>query len=324
MYMIQIGIIGGAGYTAGELIRLLIHHPRVNIAFVQSTSNAGNPVAQVHTDLVGDTDLSFTGNVAWDEADILFLCQGHGKSRSFVEAHDIPAQIKIIDLSRDYRLKPDQNGFIYGLPELNHEQIIHATRIANPGCFATCIQLGLLPFAHAGLLPSEVHIHAITGSTGAGQQPTPTTHFSWRNNNLSVYKPFTHQHLDEIRQSLHQLQPRFEGKLNFIPLRGDFTRGIYASMYFSTDITQQQARELIRSYYERYSFVHLVYTMPHLKQVVQTNKSVIYAEKFEDKLLVVSAIDNLLKGASGQAIQNMNLTMGWEEELGLRLKAGVF
>jgi len=322
--MTQIGIIGGAGYTAGELIRLLIHHPKVTIAFVQSTSNAGNPVTEVHTDLIGDTDISFSDNVALDKADILFLCQGHGKARSFVETHTIPPRIKIIDLSRDYRLKPDQDGFIYGLPELNREQIIRANRIANPGCFATCIQLGLLPFAQAGILPVEVHIHAITGSTGAGQQPTPTTHFSWRNNNLSIYKPFTHQHLDEIRQSLQQLQSGFEGKLNFIPLRGDFTRGIYASIYFSTDITQKQAQELISSYYEDHPFVHPVHTMPHLKQVVQTNKSVIYTEKFEDKLLVISAIDNLLKGASGQAIQNMNLTMGWEEELGLRLKAGAF
>ncbi len=322
--MTHVGIIGGAGYTAGELIRILIHHPEVEITFVHSSSNAGSPISSIHSDLFGETDMVFSERYNLEIIDILFLCQGHGNAKLFWEENEIPTNLIIIDLSRDFRLKETNNLFIYGLPELNRDVIRESDKIANPGCFATCIQLGLLPFAKAGILPPEVHIHATTGSTGAGQQPSPTTHFSWRNNNLSIYKPFTHQHLSEIHQSVHQLQPTYSGNLNFLPFRGDFSRGIYASIYFDTELTEHAARELMRNYYESHPFVHLTYEMPHLKQVVQTNKCVLYAEKFEHKLLIVSAIDNLLKGASGQAVQNMNLVMGWEEEAGLKLKAGAF
>ncbi|WNJ16353.1 N-acetyl-gamma-glutamyl-phosphate reductase [Pontibacter sp. G13] len=320
---IQIGIVGGAGYTAGELLRLLIHHPEANIRFVHSTSNAGNPISAVHTDLVGETDLHFTDEVD-TEIDVLFVCAGHGKTKPFLEAHDLPASLKVIDLSRDFRLKEPGNAFVYGLPELNREEIRKTQFLANPGCFATCIQLGLLPLAAAGKLNDEVHVHAITGSTGAGQKPMATTHFSWRNNNLSVYKAFSHQHLGEIVQSLTQLQAGFEHSVNFLPMRGDFARGIYASLYLKSDLSEEDAVQLYEDFYADHPFTHVTAENPHLKQVVNTNKGLVHVEKHGDKLLILSMIDNLLKGASGQAVQNMNLMFGLPETLGLHLKAMAF
>ena len=322
---IKVGIIGGAGYTAGELIRLLISHPGVEIAFIHSNSQAGKKIHEVHSDLLGEGDWEFISNPDFHQCEVLFLCQGHGKAKTFLESHDIPPELYIIDLSRDYRLKDFPHEFVYGLPELNKEQLKVTRHVANPGCFATCIQLGLLPLAHAQLLPSEVHIHAITGSTGAGQNPSPTTHFSWRNNNLSIYKPFSHQHLGEIRQSLTQLQPSFSGSLNFLPLRGNFTRGIYASIYFSAEeFSLEKVQSIYQSFYSLHPFVWIQQDIPHLKQVVNTNKAILHLSKHEDKILVISIIDNLLKGASGQAVQNMNILLGWEESLGLRLKGSAF
>ncbi len=318
--MINIGIIGGGGYTAGELIRILLNHPKAKISFVHSKSQAGKLVSEVHQDLIGETWLSFTNQITTD-IDVLFLCQGHGQSVKFLEEHLIPEEITIIDLSRDYRL---EENFVYGLPELNKEAIKNSKRIANPGCFATALQLGLLPLAKAGELNNEVHIHAITGSTGAGQSPVPTTHFSWRSNNLSIYKAFKHQHLDEIKRSLNQLQPGFNSHLNFLPLRGNFSRGIFASMYMNTEMTETEVAELYSSYYSDHPFVFVSGQNPNLKQVVNTNKCVIHVEKHEGKILIISMIDNLVKGASGQAVQNMNLTQGLDEVTGLQLKAIAF
>lgn len=321
--MTSIGIIGGAGYTAGELLRIVLRHPQVDITFVHSTSNAGNPLSAVHADLIGETDLHFTDQID-PEVEVAFICSGHGKSRAVVESKTFSPQTKIIDLSRDFRLKEEGNPFIYGLPELNREAIRESQFIANPGCFATCIQLGLLPLADAAKLQDEVHVHAITGSTGAGQNPSATTHFSWRNNNLSVYKAFTHQHLGEIRQSLTQLDPSFVKPLNFLPMRGDFARGIYASLYLNTDLSLEEAQDLYQQYYASHPFVVLSPSNPNLKQVVNTNKCVIHLMKQEGKLLIISMIDNLVKGASGQAVQNLNLIMGWSETTGLHLKAMAF
>lgn len=321
--MISAGIIGGAGYTAGELIRILLHHPEVDLLFVNSNSQGGKALAEVHDDLIGETGLRFTES-AHSEVDVLFFCAGHGRTQPFLEAHPVDAQTRIIDLSRDYRLKDPGHSFIYGLPELNRAGIRSATRIANPGCFATCIQLALLPLAHKGLLEEEIHIHATTGSTGAGVKPSPTTHVSWRNNNLSVYKAFSHQHMDEIRQSLHQLQGDYVPPVNFIPLRGDFPRGILASVYLKVDLTESVAREMYADYYEAHPFVVLSDQNPHLKQVVNTNKCILYLKKYEDKLHIISVIDNLVKGASGQAVQNMNLSFGLDESLGLGLKPLAF
>lgn len=321
--MINIGIIGGAGYTAGELLRILLNHPEAHIQFVHSTSNAGNPVHAVHEDLIGDTDLIFTETVS-PEVDVLFFCAGHGKTKPFLESHSFPDTVKIIDLSSDFRMQTADHKFVYGLPELNREAIRTTQHLANPGCFATCIQLALLPLAASQDLTDEVHIHAITGSTGAGQKPTGTTHFSWRNNNLSIYKAFNHQHLAEIGQSLTQLQPGFAHDLNFIPMRGDFTRGIFASVYVRSTLTESAARDLYESYYAAHPFVHVAAVNPNLKQVVNTNKGIVYIEKHGDKLLIISMIDNLLKGASGQAVQNMNLMFGMPEDRGLRLKAAYF
>ena len=321
---VKAGIIGGAGYTGGEMLRLLINHPAVEIAFVNSTSNQGNLVADVHTDLLGDTDLRFTSELSHD-IDVLFLCVGHGDAKKFLEANPFPAGIKIIDLSQDFRLAAAAGDkWVYGLPELNRERIKTASFIANPGCFATCIQLGLLPLAAKGLLKSEVHINATTGSTGAGQSLAPTSHFSWRNNNLSVYKAFEHQHLNEIGESLLQLDPAFDNVLNFIPQRGDFTRGILAAMYVESDLTAEQAQQLYEDYYSGHVFTHVSQKNIDLKQVVNTNKGLVHVEKHGSKLLIISIIDNLLKGASGQAVQNMNLMFGLEEGLGLRLKATAF
>jgi len=318
--MIKTGIIGGGGYTAGELLRILQYHPEVEIAFVHSKSQVGKAVSEVHEDLIGETDLHFTDelNLA---VDVLFLCMGHGQSKGFVEKHDIPESTVIIDLSHDFRLNSE---WIYGLPELNREAIRQHRRIANPGCFATAIQLGLLPLAKADLLQDEVHVHAVTGSTGAGQSPQPTTHFSWRNNNLSIYKAFRHQHLGEIQQSLTQLQPSLQAPINFLPLRGDFPRGIFASLYTKVEAGEAEMKDLYRSFYESAPFTIVTEQNPNLKQVVNTNKCLVHVEKHDGKLLIISAIDNLTKGASGQAVQNMNLALGLEETTGLQLKAMAF
>jgi N-acetyl-gamma-glutamyl-phosphate reductase len=321
--MLKIGIIGGAGYTAGELIRLLQYHPGVEIAFVQSKSQAGKQVSSVHTDLEGEFFQPFTGDVP-AEPDVLFLCSGHGASEKFLNEHSFSKNLKIIDLSNDFRLKKAGNDFVYGLPELNRAAICEARKIANPGCFATAIQLGLLPLAAAGLLSEEVHIHAITGSTGAGQQPTETSHFSYRNNNLSIYKAFDHQHLGEIEQSIRQLQPGFQKSVNFLPIRGNFTRGIFASLYTHTDEPEERLKELFQDYYKNAPFTILVPKNPALKQVVGTNKCMLFLEKHDDKVLIISIVDNLLKGASGQAVQNMNLMCGLHETAGLRVKATAF
>lgn len=332
--MIKAGIIGGAGYTGGEMLRILVNHPNVEIVFVNSTSNAGNLISDVHTDLIGDTDLCFTSDVSQD-IDVLFLCVGHGDAKKFLAANPINENIKIIDLSQDFRLNeyasfstPDSGlqtkDFIYGLPELNREAIKTAKNIANPGCFATCIQLGLLPLAKAGLIKSEVHINATTGSTGAGQSLSTTSHFSWRNNNLSIYKAFDHQHLNEIGESLAQLQPSISESLNFIPQRGAFSRGILASIYLESNLTLEEAQELYENYYRDHLFTHVSRKNIDLKQVVNTNKCLIHLEKHANKLFIISIIDNLLKGASGQAVQNMNLMFGLEETAGLKLKAAYF
>ncbi|WP_343530933.1 N-acetyl-gamma-glutamyl-phosphate reductase [Pedobacter sp.] len=321
---IKAGIIGGAGYTGGEMLRILVNHPQVEIAFVNSSSNAGNLISEVHTDLFGDTDLRFTDQISQD-IDVLFLCVGHGDAKKFLEANPINENVKIIDLSQDFRLAQNSQlatrNFIYGLPELNKEKIVSAQNIANPGCFATCIQLGLLPLASKGLLQSEVHINATTGSTGAGQSLSKTSHFSWRNNNLSIYKAFEHQHLNEIGESLTQLQGEVKEALNFVPQRGDFTRGILAAMYIESGLTEEEAYELYESYYANHPFTHVSRKNIDLKQVVNTNKCLIHLEKHGNKLFIISIIDNLLKGASGQAVQNMNLMFGLEETAGLKLKA---
>ncbi|MCG8579237.1 MAG: N-acetyl-gamma-glutamyl-phosphate reductase [Bacteroidales bacterium] len=320
--MIKVGIIGGAGYTAGELIRILLNHPKAAIAFVQSTSQAGLPLTDIHTDLMGETELVFSSDVDYS-ADVLFLCMGHGRSRSFVEGIPPSYNGKIIDLSNDYRLKESAEGFVYGLPELNDELIRQSDKIANPGCFATAIQLALLPLANAEQL-KEVHIHAITGSTGAGQACTSTTHFSWRNNNASVYKSFDHQHLGEIGESVLQLQPGFDQAINFVPMRGNYPRGILASVYLDSTLTEKEAQELYRNYYNGHRFTFVVDKNPDVKQVVNTNKALVSVKKHGTKLHIVSVIDNLLKGASGQAVHNMNLLFGLDEAEGLHLKPVAF
>jgi len=321
MTQIKVGVIGGAGYTAGELLRILVHHPAVEIVFVNSSSNAGNPVVDVHSGLIGETDLVFTSELPFGEVDALFLCSAHGDSKKFMDNNEVPAAIKIIDLSTDYRAKSPHHDFVYGLPELNREDIRKATRIANPGCFATAIQLAIFPLAAAGLLTDEIHVNAITGSTGAGVKPSDTSHFSWRNNNISIYKPFGHQHLGEIGQSLRQLQAGFSKAVNFIPVRGNFARGIYVTAYTQCSLNLEDAKELYKDFYKDAAFTFVVDKNPDMKQVVNTNKGIVYLEKHGDKLLIVSMIDNLLKGASGQAVQNMNLMFGLDEKAGLGLKS---
>ena len=321
MTKIKVGVIGGAGYTAGELLRILIHHPAVEIVFVNSSSNAGNSIADIHSGLIGETDLVFTSELPFAEVDALFLCSAHGDSKKFIDNNTIPASIKIIDLSTDYRAKSPNHDFVYGLPELNREDIRTATRIANPGCFATAIQLALFPLAAAGLLTDEIHVNAITGSTGAGVKPSDTSHFSWRNNNISIYKAFDHQHLEEIGQSLRQLQPGFFKAVNFIPVRGNFPRGIYVTAYTKSTLSLSETNDLYKEFYKDAAFTFVTDKNPDMKQVVNTNKGIVYLEKHGDKLLIVSMIDNLLKGASGQAVQNMNLMFGLDEKLGLGLKA---
>jgi N-acetyl-gamma-glutamyl-phosphate reductase len=321
---IKTGIIGGAGYTGGEAIRLLLNHPQVELTFVHSRSNAGNPLHAAHPDLIGETSLRFTDSLQ-QNVEVLFLCLGHGESKKFLEENKINASVKVIDLSHDFRLGDALPGrdFVYGLPELNRDKIKVANNIANPGCFATAIELGLLPLAKAGLL-KEIYTTGITGSTGAGQKLQDTTHFTWRANNVSAYKTLTHQHLKEINRSLKQLQPGFSDTLNFVPWRGDFTRGIFVSSTISTDKSLDELKKLYKDFYKDSAFTFVAEETIDLKQAVNTNKCVIGLEKEGDKLVVHSVIDNLLKGASGQAVQNMNLMFGLEESAGLKLKSIVF
>ena len=318
----KIGVIGGAGYTAGELLRLLVNHPAAEIVFVHSASNAGNAVSDVHGGLTGETDLRFAAEYDLRAIDLLFLCSAHGDSRRFLEANEIPAGLRIVDLAQDFR--DESCGFVYGLPELNRERLRGARRVANPGCFATAIQLALLPLASRGLLRHEVHVTAVTGSTGAGVKPSATTHFSWRTDNLSVYKAFTHQHLLEIGRTLGALQGGDAPQINFVPMRGDFARGILASVYTDCDLTQEEAQALYRDYYADAAFTFVPERPVDLKQAVNTNKALVHPAKYGGKLHIVSVVDNLLKGASGQAVQNMNLMFGLDEREGLHLKASAF
>ena len=321
--MIKVGILGAAGYTGGELIRLLLNHPEAEIVFANSESNAGNLVSDVHEGLIGETDLRFTDAMPFDEVDVVFFCFGHGKSEAFLKEHTIPERVKIIDLAQDFRIKSDHD-YIYGLPEINKADIQKAQHVANPGCFATAIQLALLPAAKMGLLTKDVAVNAITGSTGAGQKPGATTHFSWRNNNLSIYKAFTHQHLAEIKQSLIQVQGTLEADIDFIPYRGDFARGIFCTAVIKTDAEGSEIVHAYKSFYQDAAFTHYSEKGIDLKQVVNTNKALVHVDVFEGKVLVTSAIDNLLKGAVGQAVQNMNLMFGIDETAGLCLKASAF
>lgn len=319
---LSVGIIGGAGYTGGELIRLLLNHPNVRIAFVHSESNAGKYLYEVHEGIFGDTDMKFSSEIDLDSIDVLFLCSAHGRSKVFWQEHALPSRLKVVDLAQDFR--DESEGYIYGLPEMQHSRIEGARLIANPGCFATAIQLAVLPLAAAGLLHGDIEVAAITGSTGAGVKPGATTHFSWRNNNISAYKTFTHQHLAEIGRSLHSLQPDFSGNVNFVPLRGDFARGIFASVYTDCELSEEEVCKLYRDYYADAAFTFVIDTPVDLKQVVNTNKCMISVERHEGKVIISSAIDNLLKGASGQAVQNMNIIFGLPENAGLRLKASAF
>ena len=330
--MIKIGILGAAGYTGGELIRLLVNHPEAEIVFANSESNAGNLVADVHEGLLGDTDLRFTDAMPFDEVDVVFFCFGHGKSEAFLKEHAIPEHVKIIDLAQDFRIAAPTHDYVYGLPEIHKEQIRKCQHLANPGCFATCIQLGLLPLAKAGLLTHDVAVNAITGSTGAGQKPVSTTHFSWRTDNMSIYKVFTHQHLHEIRQSLTELQGSLDVDVDFIPYRGDFARGIFCTEVVkfdgeegtATNPTAEQLVDMYRAFYADAAFTHYVDKALDLKQVVNTNKALVHIDKFGNKAVITSIIDNLLKGAVGQAVQNMNLMFGIDEKAGLNLKANAF
>lgn len=325
--MIEVGIIGGAGYTAGELIRLLLNHKKVNINFVYSTSNAGNKLYKAHQDLIGTTELSFTNEIN-TKVDVLFLCLGHGNSKKFLQENSFSESTKIIDLSNDFRLKEnnqfEDKKFVYGLPELNKADIINAQNIANPGCFATALQLAILPLAKANLLKEDIHINAVTGATGAGVSLSSTTHFTWRDNNFSHYKTFTHQHLGEIEKSIHGLQPTFKNDVNFIPNRGNFSRGIFATIYTKYDDSLEDALTLYNNFYKDAAFTFVSNESIHMKQVVNTNKCLLHLLKHGNKLLITSTIDNLIKGASGQAIQNMNLMFGFEETEGLQLKATYF
>ena len=321
--MIKIGIIGGAGYTAGELLRVLLWHPEAEIVFVQSSSHDGQLVSKVHKDLLGECSLNFS-KADFSSVDVIFLCSGHGKSKTFFEENNLPESLKVIDLSMDFRLDDDQNKFVYGLPEMNKEAIADAKYIANPGCFATTIELALLPLAKHQALKNEVHVTAITGSTGAGQAATNTSHFSWKNNNISIYKAFEHQHLAEIKESLNHLQQDFTKAVNFIPVRGNFSRGILASVYTTCKWSLIEAMVHYQNYYLDHPFVVISDENIDVKQAVNTNKCLLHLEKHGDKLLIISCLDNLLKGASGQAIQNMNIMFGLPEDAGLRLKPVAF
>lgn len=322
--MIKVGIFGAAGYTGGELIRLLLNHPEAEIVFANSESNAGNPLTDVHEGLYGETDMKFTDEMSFDKVDVVFFCFGHGKSEAFLKEHTIPDHVKIIDLAQDFRLEALGNDFVYGLPELNKEKIAHAQHVANPGCFATCIQLGLLPTAKLGIIKEDVAVNAITGSTGAGQKPGATTHFSWRNNNMSIYKAFKHQHVPEIRQSLKQVQGQLEANIDFIPYRGDFARGIFATEVIKTDVDIDTIIKAYKDFYQDAAFTHYVDKAIDLKEVVNTNKVLVHCDKIDNKLLITCCIDNLLKGAVGQAVQNMNIMFGIDETTGLKLKASAF
>lgn len=333
--MIKIGILGAAGYTGGELIRLLLNHPDAEIVFANSESNAGNPVSDVHEGLYGETDLKFTSELPFDKVDVVFFCFGHGKSEAFMKEHEIPANVKIIDLAQDFRLHPESivttqrptaaaHDFIYGLPEINESEIAKAQHVANPGCFATCIQLGLLPAAHMHLLNEDVSVNAIAGSTGAGVKPGATTHFSWRNNNLSIYKAFSHQHIHEIRESLATTQGYLDASIDFIPYRGDFARGIFATEVVKTDKPIEEIVAGYKEFYKNAKFTHYVDKAIDLKQVVNTNKALVHCDKIGNKLLITCCIDNLLKGAVGQATQNMNIMFGLDQTTGLKLKASAF
>ena len=333
--MVKVGILGAAGYTGGELIRLLINHPEAEIVFANSESNAGNLVAEVHEGLYGETDLKFTAEMPFDQVDVIFFCFGHGKSEAFLKEHNVPENVKIIDLAQDFRLAPKTvvatqqptpaaHDFVYGLPEINESKIAVAQHVANPGCFATCIQLGLLPAAKMGLINSDVSVNAITGSTGAGQKPGATTHFSWRNNNMSIYKAFNHQHVPEIRQSLKQTQGYLDAAIDFIPYRGDFARGIFATEVVKTDKPIEEIVAGYKEFYKDAKFTHYVDKAIDLKQVVNTNKCLVHVDKYGDKLFITSCIDNLLKGAVGQAVQNMNIMFGLDQTAGLKLKPSAF
>ncbi|MDE6198362.1 MAG: N-acetyl-gamma-glutamyl-phosphate reductase [Muribaculaceae bacterium] len=324
--MIRAGIIGGAGYTAGELLRLLINHPDVEVSWVHSTSNAGNLVTDIHQGLIGETFLRFTDTTAWEDIDVVFFCTPHGQSRTFIKENPIPEDVKIIDLSNDFRLKDgEEHDFVYGLPEMNRKPMVRgAKHVANPGCFATAIQLALLPLAKNGLIKSDIHITAITGSTGAGVKPSATSHYSWRNDNVSVYKPFRHQHLGEIMQTMRELQPDFDAEINFVPVRGCFSRGIMAIAYLDIEEDIETLRQLYEEAYSDHSFTFITDKQPDLKDVVNTNKCIIHLEKVDGKLLITSVIDNLLKGASGTAVHNMNLLFGLSERTGLQLKPSAF
>ncbi|WP_435415162.1 N-acetyl-gamma-glutamyl-phosphate reductase [Polaribacter aestuariivivens] len=325
--MLQVGIIGGAGYTAGELIRLLLNHPETNINFVYSTSNAGNKLYKVHQDLIGSTEIVFSSEIN-KNVDVLFLCLGHGNSKAFLEKNSFSDHTKIIDLSNDFRLTANKNfgdkEFIYGLPELQKNAIKSAKHIANPGCFATALQLAILPLAKNGLLKKDIHINAVTGATGAGTSLSATTHFTYRDNNFSHYKAFTHQHLGEINQTINQLQSGYNDDVIFIPNRGNFSRGIFATVYTKYDGSVDDAKKIYKEFYKDAAFTFVSDDEIHMKQVVNTNKCLIHLMKYDNKLLITSTIDNLLKGASGQAIQNMNLLFGFEETTGINLKANYF
>ena len=330
--MIRVGILGAAGYTGGELIRLLLNHPQAEIVFAHSQSNGGCLVSDVHTDLVGDTSMRFSSEIPFSDVDFVFLCFGHGKSEAFLREHAVPENVRIIDLAQDFRLKSPDNDFVYGLPEIHRRQIVSAHHVANPGCFATCLQLALLPLAKAGMLTESVVVNAVTGSTGAGQAPQATTHFSWRTANMSVYKPFRHQHLAEICQSLNEMGAGIMPDdsesdcptIDFIPWRGDFARGIFATLVTRTTATMEQIEKIYTDFYAEEPFTHYVKSSISLKQVVNTNKCLIHCEKDGSRLLITAAIDNLLKGAVGQAVQNMNIMAGIDETTGLRLKASAF
>ena len=321
--MIKIGILGAAGYTGGELIRLLLNHPEAEIVFANSESNAGNLVSDVHEGLTGDTDLRFTDQMPFEQVDAVFFCFGHGKSEQFLKEHTIPENVRIIDLAQDFRIKGNHD-YVYGLPEINRAEIQQARHVANPGCFATCIQVALLPAAHLNLLKEDVAVNAITGSTGAGQKPAATTHFSWRTGNLSIYKAFSHQHIAEIRQSLQQVQGYLDASIDFIPYRGDFARGIFCTAVIKTKAPADDIIDAYKDFYRDAAFTHYSDKAIDLKQVVNTNKALVHIDSFDGKILVTSVIDNLLKGAVGQAVQNMNLMFGIDETSGLKLKASAF
>lgn len=324
MDKVRIGILGAAGYTGGELIRVLLNHPQAEIVFANSESNAGNKVYAVHEGLLGETEMEFTDEMPFDQVDVVYFCFGHGKSEAFLKEHTIPAHVKIIDLAQDFRIAAPGHDYVYGLPETHRPQISGCNHLANPGCFATCIQLAMLPALAHGLISGDIHVNGITGSTGAGQKPGATTHYSWRNDNISVYKTFTHQHLLEINQTVQELCPRYDGRVLFIPQRGCFARGIYVTAYAKCDASLEDVQKAYADYYADAAFTHFTTKSPDMKQVVNTNKAVVYVEKYQDQLLMICCIDNLLKGAVGQAVQNMNLMFGLDEKAGLGLKASAF